>query len=505
MDTDKDELLRSMYYNKDSVGYLASAKTLHKLTKESGKKYTLKYVSEFLKKQEVNQILSNKQDVFYPPILAEGNYEYQCDLTFFDQYKRQNSGYGIIMAFIEITTRKAFCYPLKNKTAASICEAYKLFLNDVNYKINKLTSDLGSEFISKEFEKLDTEHNIIHYFPDAGDKTSVGKIERFNKTIRGRITKHQKANKTLNWIDVLDELVKNYNNTVHSSIDLAPNEVNDEDAEEIRNAGRVKRDHAVEIINTFNVGDKVRLLKKKKVFDKGGSTYTKSIYTIHEIDKLALILKDKNNNILDRRIKPYNVKLIDEVETAPQDDTIEKHSNKQNNKLNKFVNRQNRESAFDLVDDNTGQVQLSKKLIPVKEKRVDDNNKIVVNDRVSSIFNMPDKSQQVFEGVILKVNPKTYDVLFDDGDKLRLKKNEVKLIDDVKNVKEKPKETKKNDDYIIYQNGDKVKALFNNEGVEEYYFGSVVKYLPKTQRYKVLFEDGDLLYMRENELVKLIG
>jgi hypothetical protein len=505
MDTDsKDELLRSMYYNKDSVGYLASAKTLHKLVvKESGKKYTLKYVTDFLAKQEVNQILNNKQDIFYPPILAEGNYEYQCDLTFFDQYKRQNSGYGIIFAFIEITSRKAYCYPLKNKTAASICEAYKLFLNDVNYKINKLTSDLGSEFISKEFEKLDTEHNIMHTYVDAGDKTSMGKIERFNRTIRDKITKHQKANKTLNWVDVLDELVANYNNTVHSSIDLAPNEVTEDDANDIRNNDREKMNQAVQIIESFKVGDRVRMLKKKKVFQKGGSTFTKSIYTIHEIDKLALILKDKNGNVLDRRIKPYNVKLVDEVETAPENEEIEKHSNKANTKLNKFVNKQNREDAFDIVDQDTGQVQLSKKLIPENDKRVEISNKIEVGSRITSIFNMPDGSKQSFEGVVKKVNPKTYDVLFDDGDNLRMKKEEVKLISDVV-AKEKPVEINSKKNYNIYQIKDRVKAVFLSDGVETEYYGNVVKYLPKSGNYKIEFDDGDVQYMRENELVKII-
>jgi hypothetical protein len=112
--------------------YLSSAKTLHKIVKQNHKDITQKYVSDWLTKQEVNQRLNNKRDIYYPPIVAEGPHDYQCDLTFFDQYKRYNKGFCIIMVFIEITTRKAYCYPLKNKTGVSICEAYKLFLKDVN-------------------------------------------------------------------------------------------------------------------------------------------------------------------------------------------------------------------------------------------------------------------------------------------------------------------------------------------------------------------------------------
>jgi IS30 family transposase len=113
--------------------------------------------------------------VYYSPIVASGPDQYQCDLTFFDQHKRHNNGFGIIIVFVEITTRKAYCYPLKNKISASICEAYKLFLNDVNNKVHNITTDNGSEFISKEFKKIDEANKIIHNYMDAGDKTSMGK------------------------------------------------------------------------------------------------------------------------------------------------------------------------------------------------------------------------------------------------------------------------------------------------------------------------------------------
>ena len=65
-----------------------------------------------------------------------------------------------------------------------MCEAYKLVLKDVNNKVHNLTSDKGSEFISKEFKKIDEANKIIHHYVDGGGKISVGKIERFNKTLR---------------------------------------------------------------------------------------------------------------------------------------------------------------------------------------------------------------------------------------------------------------------------------------------------------------------------------
>ncbi len=77
-------------------------------------------------------------------------------------------------------------------------------------------------------------------------------------------------------------------------------------------------------------------------FEKRGKTYPKSIYTIESIDNLALILKDSIGHIIDKRVKPYNVKLANGVETAPNNKDIEQHSNKDNKKLNQFVNKEKR-------------------------------------------------------------------------------------------------------------------------------------------------------------------
>ncbi len=48
-------------------------------------------------------------------------------------------------------------------------------------------------------------------------------IERFNRTIRDKINKYMIAYKTNRFIDVLPELVENYNNSIHSSIKITPN------------------------------------------------------------------------------------------------------------------------------------------------------------------------------------------------------------------------------------------------------------------------------------------
>ena len=47
-------------------------------------------------------------------------------------------------------------------------------------------------------------------------------IERFNRTIKNKMFKYFSANNTRKFVDVLDLLVDQYNNAIHSSIKLTP-------------------------------------------------------------------------------------------------------------------------------------------------------------------------------------------------------------------------------------------------------------------------------------------
>ena len=49
-------------------------------------------------------------------------------------------------------------------------------------------------------------------------------IERFNRTIKEKLFKYFSANNTRKFVDVLDLLVDQYNNIIHSSIKRTPKE-----------------------------------------------------------------------------------------------------------------------------------------------------------------------------------------------------------------------------------------------------------------------------------------
>ena len=90
---------------------------------------------------------------------------------------------------------------------------------------------------------------------------------------------------TRNWIDVLDDFTKNYNNTKHSSIHMKPKDVNktNENIVWVTLYG-----HVLEGLQPpkFKVGDTVRVSKYKSIFAKG---YEANF--IEEIFKVSKVLR----------------------------------------------------------------------------------------------------------------------------------------------------------------------------------------------------------------------
>ena len=108
--------------------------------------------------------------------------------------------------------------------------------------------------------------------------------ERFNRTIKEKIFKYFSANNTRKYIDVLDLLVDQYNNMIHSSIKMTPIEASRE-----VNENKVWRNLFPEfggktLIPKFSIGDNVRITKKTKTFDKGYTQrWTEEVFTISKI------------------------------------------------------------------------------------------------------------------------------------------------------------------------------------------------------------------------------
>ena len=131
------------------------------------------------------------------------------------------------------------------------------------------------------------------YSTENKEKSSV--VERWNRMIKNRMWKQFTIQGNTQYLEMLPKLVKQYNNTKHSSIKMTPIE-----ASKKMNEGTVYG-HMDTLSSKpkFEVGDRVRISKCKHIFQKGYlANWTEEIFIVNEIqytNPITYKLKDLNN------------------------------------------------------------------------------------------------------------------------------------------------------------------------------------------------------------------
>ena len=115
--------------------------------------------------------------------------------------------------------------------------------------------------------------------------------ERFIRTLKNKLYKHMTATGKKVYY-VLDDVVKKYNNTKHSTIKMKLTDVRD-------NNKRVYIDEHNEKDSRFKVGDRVRISKFKNIFAKGyAPNWSSEIFIVDKVNDAVpytYSLKDLND------------------------------------------------------------------------------------------------------------------------------------------------------------------------------------------------------------------
>jgi hypothetical protein len=293
---DINKILTKIYYDPEE-GLIAPYRLYQKVKKHS---ITFRQVKDWVKQQEVAQVEKGPKKKEYYKITGPLN-SFQADLLFIKR-KKYKTPY-VILNMVNINNRRGYSVPMKNKQKSSVITAMKSLIEKV--KIENLTTDNGSEFISLPFKKLMEDNDIDHYLGQVGDHTVMGKIERYNKTIRDHLEKYTVAFGTdfqskKEFEEVLKKLVRNYNTTVHSSTNLKPKETTVAQENKIRKKASEHNKKLAQKID-YKVGDKVRYSLTKKLFDKGAVKFSRKVYTISKSYGKSYELKDEEDTPVKRR------------------------------------------------------------------------------------------------------------------------------------------------------------------------------------------------------------
>ena len=266
---DTVRLIRDAYYNPET-GYVGARK-LHRRLKKQG--VTLREIQSFLKNQEVVQVNRKQTDTgsFVPMWHLQ---QIQIDLIYIKNQGLNNASYG--MTAIDVFTKRAAVELMKKRDAPSSLAALKVVLERLGTP-DEIMTDEGSEFNNKL---------VRAHLKDIGVELILTLnhapfVERFNRTLKEMLSKYLQATKTKTITNALPKVVANYNSSYHRAIGMAPDEVTEETQREAwtRMDDRARKRHRVAV----RVGDRVRVLQKKKAFNKGYTPqWTKTIHTVEK-------------------------------------------------------------------------------------------------------------------------------------------------------------------------------------------------------------------------------
>ena len=147
------------------------------------------------------------------------------DLADMQSLSRKNKSIKYLLCVIDLFSKYAFIVPLKDKKGVSIVNAFDKIIKQSNRKPNKIWIDQGSELYNRDFKKWLSDNNIEMYSTYNEGKSVVA--ERFIRTLKNKLYKHMTATSKNVYYNVLDDVVRKYNNTKHSTIKMKPIDVKD--------------------------------------------------------------------------------------------------------------------------------------------------------------------------------------------------------------------------------------------------------------------------------------
>ena len=166
---------------------------------------------------------------------------------------------------------------MRDKKVVSIVNAFQSILKKSNRKPNKIWVDKGSQVYNRSM-KLWLEKNDIEMYSTHNEEKSVV-TERFIRTLKNKIYKYMTSISKDVYIDKLDDIVNEYNNTYHRTIKMKPIHLKDMT---YININKKRNDNDPK----FKVGDHVRISKYKNIFAKG--------YTPNWSEEAFAIKENKN-------------------------------------------------------------------------------------------------------------------------------------------------------------------------------------------------------------------
>lgn len=298
----KKDLLK-LYKNPLNEGSLGGVNKFYKSLKEKGYNISKEKVKQWLAEDDTYQLHKPKRKKFLRRSFNVNgmHHLWQADLSDLSSIKTFNKGNKFLLFVIDAFSKFAWVRPLKDKSGAAIKEAMQSILDESSSRPLNLQTDKGGEFENRHFKDLMRSKNI-NFYTSQNEETKAAFVERLQRTYKSKMYRYFTHNRSLSYLDVLQDLMISYNNTVHSTTGMKPVDVTRQNEHIIRKKlcnKKIKKKRKKE----YEIGDNVRLADTVYAFGKGyWQQWTEEIFIIHEKKKTEPItykVKDQNNEIIE--------------------------------------------------------------------------------------------------------------------------------------------------------------------------------------------------------------
>ena len=221
---------------------------------------------------------------YNPSFIRYHRQQMQLDLIDVQKLSLHNDDYRFLLMAIDCFTRYGFSIPLKNKTSIAVLNGFKSILRKAGKLPHSVMTDGGTEFINSKFIKFCEENSIRCH--RSYTSTHASFVERFNRTIKNKLYTYMDGARTERYIDVLEDLINSYNNSIHRMIGLKPAEA------ELKKNHMQVRERMQQYYSKFSkqkpkykIGDTVRITAIPNQFHRGFEIQNKNeIFVVSEIN-----------------------------------------------------------------------------------------------------------------------------------------------------------------------------------------------------------------------------
>ncbi|MCS5550871.1 MAG: transposase family protein [Gammaproteobacteria bacterium] len=234
MDDARKEYLSSIYYDLKKPGSFQGVGKLYRAVRERG--YTRKNIEDWLVEQDIYTTTKEINNRRFPrtKVLVNGLDElWDADLIDLQSLSEENDGVNYLLVAIDIFSRYLSIRPLKSKHARNVIDAFNSIFSTSRKPLKYIRTDGGSEFTNKAMENyLANERKLVHIVTN--NETQANYAERVIKTVKSKLYRYIVHNQTTRYVDVIQDLVRGYNDTYHRSIKRSPASVNETNIESVK-------------------------------------------------------------------------------------------------------------------------------------------------------------------------------------------------------------------------------------------------------------------------------